>query len=138
MINRKINLTLTAIVLLHALISTLHGLGHTQIPVPLSLPDLLFVVFVIGLAPLVGLAMIWTRYPKAGLWIVLLSMIGAFVFGVYHHFVELGTDNVNLISAGDWRPLFQITAVLLAIIEAASCVFAVIANRASSARKGAV
>ena len=90
---------------------------------------------IISIAPVVALIMIWTRYPNAGLWLMLLSMFGSFVFGCYHHFIELGTDNVSLIPAGDWRLAFQITAVLLAFIEAAGCILSIFALRTFSDRK---
>jgi hypothetical protein len=42
----------TAIVVLHAISHTLHGLAHVKIPVPLSSLQSLFIVAVIFLAPI--------------------------------------------------------------------------------------
>jgi hypothetical protein len=107
---------LTAVVLVHLVISVAHGRAHDGAAVPLPLAGTLFVYIVILAGPLIGLAM-WRWRPAAGGWIVAASMIGALVFGLVNHFILDGQDHVAHV-APEWRMLFGVTAALLVVSEA--------------------
>jgi hypothetical protein len=52
-------------------------------------------------------------------------MLGALVFGGYYHFVLAGADNVSTVGNNamkSWAQLFQVSAVLLALVEFAAVV----------------
>ena len=105
---------LTATIVVHLVISIVHGMAHNQAEVPLSPAANLFVIVVIIVGPLAGLALMWMA-TRAGSWIAALAMAGSLVFGVVNHFVI----------AGQSQTLFGTTAVLLALTEALGFVLAV-------------
>jgi hypothetical protein len=107
---------LTAAVLSHLVISIVHGWAHTGANVPLSRTANLFVFIVILAGPLVGLALIWP-VERIGAWLIAITMAGALVFGIVNHFVLASPDHVAHV-VPQWRPLFTITAGLLALTEA--------------------
>jgi hypothetical protein len=108
---------LAAIVLVHLAVSILHGRAHSGAQVPLSAAATLFVYVVILAGPIVGLvASRWS--PVAGAWTIAVSLGGALVFGLINHFIIAGPDHVDHVAAA-WRPLFGITAALVAATEAA-------------------
>jgi len=108
---------LTAVVLTHLVITVVHGAAHQGAAVPLGLLGTIFVVLVIEVGPLAGLAVARLR-PSLGGWIVAASMAGALVFGFVNHFVLISPDHVSHVTP-DWRPLFAASAALLAVTEAA-------------------
>lgn len=111
----------TTIVAIHAIVVILHGLAHQKIPVPLSLPQSLFVYFVIVLAPIGAVGLLWLLFERAGCWLFLVSMTGALLFGIYNHFIEMSPDHIFQIPYEGWGVLFQVTAILLLIIEGIGC-----------------
>jgi hypothetical protein len=113
----RVRAWLAAIVVLHLGISMVHGAAHAGAQVPLPLAATTFVYVVILAGPLVGLALTWPS-ARAGGWVIATTMAGALVFGVVNHFVIASPDHVAHV-AQPWRPLFTVTAVLLAISEAA-------------------
>jgi hypothetical protein len=115
----------TAIVVIHAIVSGLHGLAHITVPVPLSLSQSLFVGFVILLAPIAASILLWTPLQRTGSWLLLSSMFGAFVFGIYNHFIAISSDNISQVPFVDWGILFDITAILLFFIEGLGCAIGV-------------
>jgi hypothetical protein len=107
---------LTAAVLSHLVISIAHGAVHAEAQVPLSRAANLFVVTVILVGPLVGLAL--TRpAARLGYWLIAITMAGSLVFGIVNHFALTSPDHVAQV-ARPWRPLFATTAALLALTEA--------------------
>lgn len=48
--------------------------------------------------------------------VVVLSMAGSFVFGLLHHFLLPGPDNVFAQPPGTWRSAFQVSVALLALL----------------------
>ena len=112
----------TAIVLAHLAITILHGMAHGSLQISLSALQKFFVLIVINLCPLVAMALLWTtRRQRPGLLLLALSMGASLVFGVWNHFVVMGPDHVAEVASGTMGRLFQVTAVLLAVIEAAGC-----------------
>lgn len=109
------------IVILHAIAHGLHGLAHTQIPVPLSLLQSAFIVAVIFLAPILAATLLWTSFYRIGGWLLLSSMAGAILFGIYNHLLVISPDHVSQVSLTSWGLLFQVTASLTLIIDGFGC-----------------
>jgi glucan phosphoethanolaminetransferase (alkaline phosphatase superfamily) len=107
----------TAVVLAHLVVNVLHGKAHTELRVGLSSWQQAYVLAVIGLAPLVAMVLVWTRYARTGLWLLTVSMAGSLVFGVYFHYIAISTDHVSHLPPGHARGLFRTTALLLALTE---------------------
>jgi hypothetical protein len=106
---------LTAAVLVHLVVSIVHGAAHSAAHVPLSPAANLFVFGVIVAGPLVGLALAWPA-ERIGSWLIAITMASAFVFGCVNHFVLAGPDHVSQVAA-PWQPMFTTTAALLAALE---------------------
>ena len=106
---------LTAAVLVHLVVSIVHGSAHSEAHVPLSRAASLFVFGVIVAGPLVGLA-VASFTERIGSWLIALTMASALVFGCVNHFLLVGPDHVSQV-AERWRPMFTTTAALLAAIE---------------------
>jgi len=127
--NSLLRKSLAAIVILHFGVVLWHGAAHTQIPVPLTPVQNAFVGFVIVLLPLVGAVLLWTGRPRAGAWLITLSMLGSLLFGLINHFVLASPDYVLAIPADAWRHSFVLSAVLLAVTEGMGAVLGAIAIR---------
>jgi hypothetical protein len=56
-----------------------------------------------------------------GRWLFLGSMTGALLFGIYNHFISMSPDHISQISFAGWGVLFQVTAILLLVIEGIGC-----------------
>ena len=111
----------TLAVVAHVIVGGLHGLVHLKLQIPLTLFQNVFVVSVIGLAPIFAMLLLWTRFRYAGVLLLLSSMVGALTFGVYNHFVVVGPDHVSQVPPGELGMLFQVTAILVAVIEGLGC-----------------
>lgn len=111
----------TTIVVIHAIAHGLHGLAHEEIPVPLSLVQSLFIGVVILLAPIIAAILLWTQFYRIGSWLLLSSMVGAIVFGIYNHFLVISADHVSQVSLQGWGLLFQVTALLTLIVDGFGC-----------------
>jgi hypothetical protein len=107
---------LVVVVLVHLLINIAHGAAHTGASVAISPLSRAFVLVVIIVAPLAGLALLRAS-ARLGSWIVAVSLGGALVFGLINHFLITSADHVMHV-VGPWRLLFGSTAVLLLITEA--------------------
>lgn len=124
---------LAALVMAHLVVAVVHGVAHGGAHVPLSTAALAFVIVVIQIGPLVGLALTRVQ-PRGGAAVVAASMAGALLFGVVNHFVLPGSDNVVQIHA-EWRALFSSTAVLLVLTEAGATVVGVMMAVRRQARR---
>jgi hypothetical protein len=92
----------TIVVLLHLAVSVIHGTGHEKLHIAISDFQRVFVVAVILAAPVLAAILLWTRLRAVGAWLLLVSMAGAFLFGVYYHFIYASPDNVMMIPPGGW------------------------------------
>lgn len=119
------------VVLAHLIVNLLHGQAHTSLGVGLNSWQQLYVLTVILLAPLIALVLSFTRYSRAALWLLLLSMLGSFIFGGLHHYILISPDHVSHLPPGDAQGMFRITAVLLLITEALGVLVALMALRGS-------
>jgi hypothetical protein len=108
----------TAIVLAHLLINIAHGLAHGELGIGLTPLGSAFVIVVIMALPLIAMALLWTVRKRLGLILLTLSMFGALLFGLYHHFVIAGPDHVHAQPSGGWGSVFVLTSYLLLITEA--------------------
>lgn len=117
----------TIAVVAHLIVNLLHGQAHTRLSVGLSAWQQIYVITVILLAPLVALALVFTRYARAALWLLLVSMLGALIFGACYHYVIISPDHVAHLPPGDARGLFRSTALLLVITEIFGVVVAALA-----------
>lgn len=122
MINR---IVITGLVVVHLVATLWHGDAHTRLAIELPPEKNLFVYTVILLAPLVAAALVWTRYATIGLWVFVLSMVGAVLFGAYHHYVLISPDNVGHLPAGhpEFHSQFITSAALIALLELASALY---------------
>jgi hypothetical protein len=88
----------------------------------MSLVQNIYIFLVILAGPIVAAAFL-RKNPKVGFGLLALTMMGSFLFGVYHHFIAIGSDNVFTLHDQPWTTTFQLSAVLLAIVElAGSCI----------------
>jgi hypothetical membrane protein len=118
---RKVPAYATVLVVVHGIVLLLHEIAHRDLGVHLPPSKYVYAYVVIVLAPLLATMMLWTRRSRQGAWILALSMFGSLVFSAYHHFVLISDDHVCYAPQGAWLSAFRITAVLLALIEAAGC-----------------
>jgi len=107
-----------AVVLLHLAVSIPHGMAHSELHIPMQLWQNVYIWLVITLLPLVAAVLIWKR-RRAGFLLLLLSMAGSFLFGVFYHFIAAGPDNATTLPAHAATRTFQLTALLIALTEAA-------------------
>jgi hypothetical protein len=111
----------TAIVVLHAIANGVHGLAHIEVPVPLSVLQSLFVGVVIFLTPIFAAILLWMQFYRIGSWLLLGSMAGSLLFGIYNHFIVISPDHISQISFAGWGLLFQITAIIISIVDGFGC-----------------
>jgi hypothetical protein len=116
-------LWLAALVLGHLGISIAHGAAHAGAHVPMSAAGNAFVFVVILAGPLAGLALTFASM-RLGSWVIALTMAGALVFGFVNHFLLVSPDHVAHV-ASEWRPLFGVTAALLAATEGLASALAI-------------
>ena len=116
---------ITALVAGHLAASLWHGNLHTQLGIDLATWQTLFVVIVILIGPVVGAALVWTRYASTGLWLFFVSMLGAFVFGVYHHYMMVSADNIHYLPGAnaELHHGFTISAGVIALLELVSALY---------------
>ncbi|MDT4966183.1 MAG: hypothetical protein QOJ64_920 [Acidobacteriota bacterium] len=122
-----------ALVLIHLVVSTLHGWAHQAAIVKLTTFGYVYVTIVITLGPLVAAGFLLTRNQKTGARLLTLSMFGSFIFGVWYHFLSNTSDNVTQVQ-GPWHSTFFWTAIALAVIEIAGAVVGFRIFRVSSER----
>lgn len=108
------------VILLHLLVVAAHGRAHRILFISLTPHQEIFVLVAVLLGPLVAALLLISRAPRAGAWLLLLSMAASLAFGAYYHFLAVGPDNVVSVSPGGWGRIFQVTAVLLSLFEALS------------------
>jgi hypothetical protein len=103
---------------LHFLVSLVHGAAHSSLRIDMEPWQTAYILLVITIAPLLSGFLLWRR-ARIGFFLLLGSMLGALIFGGYYHFIAAGIDNVASVGAHSWGQTFQVTAVLLALTEAA-------------------
>jgi uncharacterized membrane protein len=81
---------------------------------------------------LIGLVLLWTGFRKTAAWLLLIFFVIPLAIGGYEHFVKSGPDNVFQMARGEFTLPFQISAVLLVILEILVCWAGIRIVRASS------
>ena len=127
--NSKAAVLITATVVVHGIAVLLHAGAHTALSVDMTWLQNAFIVLVIMATPIVAAVLAWTRYSRLAAMVLGASMLGALVFGGYHHFLEKGIDNVAGVPTHGWGMTFRLTAVALVALEAWGIVAAVVALR---------
>jgi hypothetical protein len=123
---------LGTVVLLHLVVSIVHGEAHSKAHVALSPAGSVFVLVVIIAGPLIGLGLAWPA-PRIGAWVIALTMAGALIFGLVNHFVLASPDHISQVDP-QWRPLFTTTAIVLVVTEALGAGLAVRLHRIGKSR----
>jgi hypothetical protein len=108
-------------IIVHAVVVSLHSAAHQVLGVEASPGQLIYIVLVIMVAPLAAGILLWKRLKTEGALLLIGSLYGSFVFGVFNHFVAMSPDHVKRVGElpqKSWVFVFQITAALLALVEA--------------------
>lgn len=131
------NFAIVALVAIHFAVALWHGNAHTALAIALPPEKTAFVVIVILIAPLVAASLLWTRLVLGGVWVFFLSMLGALIFGAYHHYVLVSPDNIGHLAQGnaDARGTFIASAGALALLELASALYGAFCLGSLSATK---
>jgi hypothetical protein len=98
-------------------VNVLHGRAHDSLNVGLSTWQNIYVIIAILIAPLMAMLLVWTRYARLGLLVLVISMAGALIFGAVYHYVLVSPDHVSHLPPGDAQGLFRTTALLLVLTE---------------------
>jgi hypothetical protein len=130
---------LTGLIAVHLLVTVWHGRAHEALAVALSPMQNAFVFVVIVLAPILAAILVWTRYLRSGAWMFFLSMLGSLLFGAWHHYVLVSSDNVHHLPGGGSgaQSSFIQSAAVLALLELVSTLygaFCVLRLRATAPR----
>ena len=107
------------LVAIHALVLSAHDAAHRELAIHLNVWQTIFAYSVIVVAPVLAAVMIFTRYTRFGFGLLAVSMLGALVFGVYHHFILESPDHVAFLPEGELQGLFRVTAAAMAVVELA-------------------
>jgi hypothetical protein len=113
------------IVALHFLIVVVHSAAHISLHIDMNLWQSVYIFVIIVALPLLAGFLLWRR-AGGGFLVLLVSMLGALIFGGYYHFIAAGIDNVGSLGSRPWSSTFQLTAVLLALTEAAGVLTGVV------------
>jgi hypothetical protein len=113
----KQRFALAGVVVLHLIVTVIHGSAHSGAAVEQGSAAMAFIFLVIIAGPLVGLAWMWVN-PSRGARLIGITMAASLLFGLINHFIIPGADRVDHVAAA-WRGLFESTAVMLVVIEAA-------------------
>jgi nitrate reductase NapE component len=113
------------LVAIHTAVAAWHGNAHTALAIALPPEKNAFVFIVVLIAPILAASLLWTRYDFVGVWMFSLSMLGALLFGAYHHFVMISPDNIGHLPPGnaDAQSTFVASAAALALLELASALY---------------
>lgn len=117
--SRMLKLTVWGLIGFHFLTVVVHSAAHEILSVKATPAQLAFIIPVIILAPLVAGLML-PKFSQAGEVLLLVSMLGAFVFGLYYHFVADTHDHVAHVAhlqPAFWSEMFRLTAYLLLVSE---------------------
>lgn len=61
--------------------------------------------------------LLWTRYARMGLVLLVVAMAGALIFGAIYHYIIISPDHVSHLPPGDAQGTFRLTAMLLLLTE---------------------
>ena len=127
---------ITVLVVIHLAATLWHGDAHARLAIELPPAKTVFVFLVILMAPVVAAGLVWTRYVSIGLWVFVISMLGALLFGAYHHYVMVSPDNIGHLPVGspEFHSQFISSAAAIALLELASALYGAFCLGSRSAR----
>ncbi len=105
----------STVVALHLVLHVAHGLVHEMIPVRIAAWQTAFVLGVIFVLPVVGLALILRERVRSGALLLVVAAAGSLAFEVGFHFLLDNPDHVGAVAAGSTA--FASTAVLTALAD---------------------
>jgi len=111
----------TFVVLAHAGVVFWHLVLVAKITPGLTDFQVLAATTAINLVPAIALVLLWTHSPRLGGLLLLLPLAVGLVIGGEEHFVTPGPLNVFHMAATPWVLPFQVTAVLLLVLEVFGC-----------------
>jgi hypothetical protein len=116
---------ITILVAVHFAVIVWHGNAHQRLGITLPPEKNVFVYVVIVVAPIIATLLAWTRYRAAGAWVLFLSMLGALLFGAYHHYVLVSPDNIHHLpdGSGNAQFAFSLSAAAMALSELAAATY---------------
>jgi hypothetical protein len=119
---------ISILVAMHLVATLLHGKAHTELAIVLPRAKNAFVIAVIVIAPVFAALLAWTRYAAIGIWIFTLSMFGALLFGIYHHYIMVSPDNIAHLPNGSpsAHSAFIASAGAVALLELVSATYGVL------------
>ena len=132
MINRRDRIICTVAVLVHLVVNVAHGRAHGELGVGLSAFQNIYVITVILIAPLIAMLLLWTRYARLGLLVLVISMAGSLIFGVIYHYVVVSPDHVSHLPPGDAQGVFRMTALFLVLTELFGVIAGLLGLRSST------
>ncbi len=103
--------------MVHAAVLLAHDAAHRRLGIDLAPWQTAYAYVVIAAGPLAALVLVRLR-PSIGYALLTLTMAGALLFTVYHHYVAVSPDPVAHLPPGEARALFRWTAAALAVLEA--------------------
>jgi len=118
-------IAITALAVVHLAATLWHGDAHTKLAIGLTQAQTIFIFVVILIAPIAAAGLVWTRYVSIGLWIFFAAMLGALLFGVYHHYVMASPDNIGSLPVGspEAHSQFISSAAAIAFMELAGALY---------------
>lgn len=124
---RTLLMSATWIVVLNALVLLAHSAAHINLHIlPMTIFDDLFIGIVIMILPLVALFMIYnTHLSRWGMLLLLLSMLSSLIYGLIHHFLLPGMDNVTSAGPEPWHLLFILTSYLQLPLQAVGAMISI-------------
>jgi hypothetical protein len=124
---RTLFISATWIVVLNALILFAHSAAHVSLHIlSMTIFDDLFIGIVIMILPFVALFMIYnTHLSRQGMLLLLLSMLSSLIYGLLHHFLLPGMDNVTNAGPEPWHLLFILTSYLQLPLQAAGAMISI-------------
>jgi hypothetical protein len=111
------------IVLVHMVVLLGHGAAHSHLHIEPSPWQRAFIQMFIFATPVLAALLLWTRWQRAGVVFLGLSLAASLVFGLYYHFVATGIDSVFNPIYTRWGSWFRVTSGLLAMVEATACIW---------------
>lgn len=123
----------TVVVLVHLVVMMFHGQAHQKLGVGISAWQNIFVLVVIAIAPLLAMLLLWTRFARLGLILLVVSMGGSLIFGLVYHYIIVSPDHVSHLPPGDAQGLFRMTAGLLMLTELFGVIVGLLGLRSNKA-----
>ena len=107
---------LVVVATLHLIAQGIHSYSHTIAGVENSLPERLFILFIVTVLPWIAIFVSWRFDVGKGAALFALAMVASFLFGYSLHFVIDGPDLHSRV-VEQYRSVFFHSAAGLALLE---------------------